>query len=392
MNDNTIIIDDKTKILSIKNKKQYTKMILRKEVNYRLLNGFTNIKELEVIAEHLRDKNYYEKNINNLSFIKTFEKLTFKNIKRFGGEYNKKKKMFTYYKLLAINLKSIEIPNTTSFMYSYYLEKLNNLEEIILNIDLDSFFSPILHINSKNLKKIIVKTIFDTYEINLDEAPVTIDSWAYDKSDKRIIINLSNELYKTKIIINANGVKIEKKLESLVNELIEDKTFIIPDYINNIGWLYRCEMKFFDKISLNESLITSCDGNDVWVISNINLSEIIIRNNDNMALFPERVIDVREYGTIDKFFIGNNRIKLVYDKFTIFIDKDGNIEKIDNVIEEEKEAIEDILNKYSVNELEQYLMYRKFLETLKHVKDSELNDAMDVIKRKTLRYLRSKVD
>ena len=113
-----------------------------------------------------------------------------------------------------------------------------------------------------------------------------------------------------------------------------------------------------------------------------------------MALFPNIIIDISKYGIIEDLYIEYNKLNIEFMDFILSVDEFGNIEKvyeepIENQEERplEKENNNINLDNYTISELEEYLQYRKLLETYKNVKDKELNDAIKVIGDRVIKKL-----
>lgn len=377
----TLIIDKKTNIASISNRSQYTKLVLNNETNPMLLFGFKNLKEVEI------NNPYNEKHINSLPFISNIEKISFVNLKDIGrGDYNSKKCEYKYWKLKELNnIKCIEFPAETNYIRPSYIENLTNLEEIILNVNRKTYRYTDLVIKSPKLKKIIAKTEHDLYSFDLMYVPNCIKHWRYNDSEGKIIICYSNKYIDTTLKINNNNQEssFDNSLKNIDDDLVNNKELVIPDIVTSFCVMNIDLIKFYDTLSINVSLLNNCLNNGSFFY-NIYLNKIILRNNNEMNLFKEKIISLDDNEKIIYISIRENKLCLEYDDYFLEIDDKGTKEKIikeENKPEENLQE-ENILDKYTLNELEEYMIYRRFIETYKNEYDKVLNNALDVIKNR----------
>lgn len=378
-NEKTLIIDKKTNLASISNRSQYTKLVLNSKTNPMLLFGFKNLKEVEI------NNSYNEKYINSLPFLSNIEKISFVNLKDIGrGDYNSKKIEYKYWKLKELNnIKCIEFPAETNYIQPSYIENLTNLEEIILNVNRKTYRYPDLVIKSPKLKKIIAKTEHDLYSFDLMYVPNCIKYWRYNDSEGKIIICYSNKYIDTTLKINNNNQEssFDNSLTNIDDNLVDNKELVIPEIVTSFCVMSNSLTKFYDTLSINVSLLSSYS-NDRSFFNDLYLNKIILRSNNEMNLFQEKKIYLEDKEIINKIFIKDKKLCLEYDNYFLEIDDKGTKEKI---IKEEKKVEENhqeenILDKYTLNELEEYMIYRRFIETYKNEYDKFLTNALDVIK------------
>ena len=116
-------IEKNTNVFFLKNKQDYSKLILHKPVKF---NQFSNVKE--AIIKYFTTGNNLE--LNNV------EKIRFDNNYSLGFEtiYQEHRVFEAPASLKANKLKSIEISSHTQVIQQDFLENSTNIEEIIFNI------------------------------------------------------------------------------------------------------------------------------------------------------------------------------------------------------------------------------------------------------------------
>ena len=416
--DNELIIDDNTKISSIKNKDKYTKITITKKINPMLLNKFKNIKELVIdYYWNSRYKKIFEVYFDKLSFVNNLEKLTYKNIYRIGS-YRDILDDIHYFYLYTPSLTTIEFPENLSYIYSDFLKDASKLETIIFNInnktkiaiqDNKLFEKASLMVKNCNLKKIIIKTKYNTHEIKLDYKPKEISDIYYSELDG-IVIEYNNEYIKSKVTINNNIVNIKNTLIKITDNFIIENCLFIPDYINNIKIEGSIALNEIKSISINPKLINENEYTYEYIdkyIDKKRIEKIIIRNNNEMSLYENKEYFTKEYGTLKNIYIKNQMLYLEFDKILFSINKEGNITKISNKYEElnlnkynkkmeaQIESTEDntenvkknYLNLYSSRELEYYTYYKKILELISP-ENKEIQDAMNIVENELIKKLK----
>lgn len=402
--ENELVIDKNTKLLLIGNRKKYTKLKISKKVNPLILTGFNNVREITI--EDNDNKYLYcynEQKINIIPLIDNIDKIIYKNIRKIGITTREwADREFT---LNAPNLKSIEIPATTYRMSSKYFDNSKLLEEIIFNVTKDTNINfganskDILDISNCNLKRIIIKTNFNTYSIILDYKPNYISKLQYSGTEG-IILEYSDSSIETNVIIKNDGIIKENKLKILSDSFINDGCFYIPDYINNIDIGSIEYSSKIDSISLNlKHLSTNPSILNTYIP---NLKSVIIRNDNDMLLFKTKEFTSSEYGQINKVYIYNKKLHIIFEDHKIIIDEYGNKkitsieERIDEIKEGEtpKEELEitnkiNHLDNFTSHQLEYYTYYKKILEYLSNDNklSSETEQAMSIIKKELVKKL-----
>ena len=403
-----LIINKPSELLTITNRNTYTSLTLNCEVNPKLLYGFNNIKELTInnknkgsVENHLN-----EVNINKLPFIEKLEKINFKNIKTFGQKEQKKKKgsyrtKYDYYDLKAPNLKSITfIYDKKSYgitIYDSYLKECNKLEEINVESTVGISKNYGLYL-PKNMKSITFKFLGKEYTINLLEDELNIDYFSLNSDDKKVYLKYNNNIgaFYSETDLITDEIKKENVLTVLNDSLIKDNTLCIPHYItrvsyNNINYLNKIE-----HISFNIDLLKH--KNDLFTISDnkyLNLIKTIeLKTNKEMSLFPSIKIDTSNYGIVQELYIKNTKLYIGFKDYKLVVNEDGIISKEEYEEEIEEELTEEIVNEtcinlddYSIGELEEYLQYRKLLETYKDNEDEELTNAINVLGDRIIKKL-----
>lgn len=410
INSEELIIDKNTKLTNVQNKEKYNKLILNKKVNPIFLNSFKNIKELE-----LNNGYYNEEKLDKLSFKNNIEKLIIKNIKVLGKKPDNSGYGTIKYSLPTPKLKILELPDIVEDINPNYLNNIDNLETIIFNVSANtklylkknSDYKP-LYLPS-SLKNIIIKTEFNSYEINFDYIPKYLTEVYY--TSYGITIEFSNNYIKTIIQIDNNNVSIKNTLTNISDELITDNCLYIPDYINDINIEEKSALKEIDTININPQKINLSKIEEYrWLTQFLsNIRKIIIRSTDGMKLIPNKEFTVEEYGELQQIYIKDKRLQIVFAKNKFIIDELGNIEKSDVITQQVKEETvkvtennecnkgarpyfdeKAIIKKYTSKQLEYYSYYKKLLELLYNTNnnDNELTDAMNLIEKRLVKILK----
>ena len=369
MEENELIIDKDTNLLKIWNRDIYTKLTISYMTKYKqkVLNmrNFNNVKELIITSnDGIAGYKYAECTINHFDFIHQLEKITYKNIKNYGEEYYSSKNFI----LDAPNLKSIEFPSCVTTIYDNYLKETCKLEEIIFNVSSDTLFdSKDLNVSNTNLKNIIIKTKYDTFNINLEYKPDYIsDVKCYDG---KIYVKFTNKNITSEAEIKNGKLTVKNILNKIDDDLIKDDCLYIPDYITDID-VYNSEtLRKISKMSLNLNLLSSNIQNIYGekltrTIPLNDINSIIVRNDNKMALFQQKEYNINNYGKLNNLYIRNHKLHILFENVSIKIDKNGNERKtltMKNIdtIEELKPVYKDFSNKTSINELIELISFIK---------------------------------
>jgi len=405
MEDKELIINKPSDLFNILNRKEYTKLIINEEINSKLLFGFNNIKELEIIKENSTNFSKLEEKINSYPFIDNLEKLKLKNIYNIGKKPLKKNSGSKTFKLKANNLKSIEYISGTndycyySHIYKDYLMYCRNLEELVLT------FSNYLYIPDdinlpNSLKKIIIKHNDKEFIIPLEMFTFRRLEFYYDREKKTISLRIYNNMFSSNVNIDIvrNKITIDNVLIKLCNSLNENSDCLyIPDFINKIDYGNINYDFSIEHISFNNNLLKK--SKDYFKITDNNYLDLIetitIRYDNEMSLFPNKIVKVKEYGSLKDLYIKDNKLCLYYEDKIVKVDDKGIIyveypEKvIDEVVVEAEEKKEELnyLDSLPLTELEEYLYYRRLLEKYKDNEDKEFVDAINVIGKKLVKKL-----
>ena len=324
-----LILNKESTLLLVKKRNEYTKLHLKKEISPLLLRGFNNVKELVIDGNGSYARRTNENKIYKLPFINNVENLVFKNIKELGFGYS-----YETYELVAPNIKSIEFPANVDNIYCHYLLWTSSLEKILFNIDYNTngiFRSKYdrnpLALNSDNIKEIILKTKFNTYNIDLDYIPNNINEIKYS-DELGIILKYSNMAVNTEVNIQ-NGIYTKTNtLVTICDNMIKDGCLHIPDYINDLNINSISFDKTIDSISLNIELLKNIK--DTQSLSRFipNLKSIILRTKE-MSLFPTMEFSEIEYGKIEEVYILDKKLHIIFDSKKVIIDENGNKEIIE---------------------------------------------------------------
>lgn len=384
-NNKELIIDENTNLRKIKNKEDYTKLILGIEVSNRFLSSFSNIKDLSINSHIPVTNNYNETHLNKMSFMTNLEKISFKNIWGLGKLVDGKKTKD--YILNAPNLKTVELPSSLLYINKQYLDCCHNLEKIILNIPKNPINKK-LFVNNTNLKEIEIKHNGDIYEVIPDYKIYSITRYGYFENDRSCYLYFRNNNYVTYIHIKDKKMDIENRLVNINNDLVNDGCLFIPDFVNTIkreDFINFLEKNLVKEISLNTKILKTSDG-EILLQSNKNLEKIILRSNNDMKLFGSKEFDIKEYGKVEKVFISKNKLCISYNDFIITIDEQGNL------IKKEKEQRNKIrVIKYSDEELIDCLVYKRLLEIMKENAEKNNKFFVDNVKHELSKCTKEEV-
>lgn len=397
-----LIINKASDLFAVKNRNTYTKLILNCEIKPKLLFGFNNIKELIINSESVEKNHLNEVTLNKLPFINNLEKLTFNNIEMFGKKPTKRTKNcfypdYKYYKINAPNLKSIIFKYDKKTSYSnivienHYLEECNSLKEITFNssknIGIDGNI-----IIPQSLEDICLQFLGKEYFIKPNNVKTHFNFLSFDEYSKAISITYSSNLIKFNHNIEIITDKLKEKIElkKLTDDLIKNNTLYIPDYITYIKYEDKNYLNKIEHISFNINLLKS---NNEFILTDTRylniLKTIEIRTNKEMSLFPNIIIDIKNYGVINDLYIKDNKLYIIFNEYMLVVNETGVISK-EEIKEEPIKDIEptkNILDDYSISELEEYLQFRKLLEIYKDNNDQELNNALNIVKDRIIKKL-----
>ena len=375
-----LIIDKNTNINKIVNKEEYERIIINTKVNPKSLKDFKNIKELTIKRNKQGFNVYNETHINELPFKNNVEKITFINIENYGRFENGNKKM---YQLDYPKLKSINIIGKFEGYHRYYFSLCSNLEEIIINTE--SYLDKEFYVGNTSIKKVLINDNDNKYNIKLDYIP------------NRFYIKLANN--KITIVYEKQGIysrmndnlTMEHFLNYYDSSFIKDKLLTIPDYVSILNGDCTLEPEIYniDSISLNLNLLKK-QKEKVLLLENYKLElieKIIIKSNNDMSLFENSTINIKEYGNLEDLYIENNKLYIVYKDLVIIVDENGNKKAKKIEIKPNTTEIEDYFKTYKINEIEEYFYYKKLLESLKDNSDIELNNALNIVGDRIIKKL-----
>lgn len=377
-----LIIDKNTNITRIKDKEEYTSLVIKTKINPNKLNGFINVKELIIDYKDRKECNYNEQNINLLPFKNNLEKLTFKEFAYFGVKETIPKTI--YYNLNLPNLKSIEFPSNIERINNDYLEKLEKLEEITFNYNTSVYgvyLTNYIGLSSDKFKRIIIKYKNKEYVIKSDYLIKYIDDMNFD--DEFIIEYSDGENIRSIVGINLDNDNIS------INNIFDlyecDNNIIIPDYITELQDYKRTDTY---KISFNLNLLNHIKEYKEIIDNEYfnKIMEIELRNDNEMSLFPTKTINVKEYGNLEDLYFENNLLYLKYKDKTITVNNSGEIKIIKEKIEEIYKDLD--LKKYTLEELENYVSYLRLLKLSDNI---EYKNAMNIVEKELIKKLGTEV-
>ena len=381
-----LTINKNTNINIIKNKEEYEKLIINTKVYPFMLKGFKNVKELTIKRDRNGFNVYNETHINDLPFKDNIEKLIFVDIKVYGKPKNRKS---CSYELELPNLKSIEFIGGINWYNPHYLYYCSKLKEIIINAE--NYINTKFYLGNDTLESFVLKNKDKEYKFDLEYYPLQIN----------IEASTINNAFKINYETNGINSEINKDeapkhtLNYYSGFMLENKNVSIPDYITNInsntnlcGAIKEIECLFFNiKLLKNqETRKKLLDGGKLNRLENV-----ILRSNNNMSLFPNIIIDIKEYGNVEDIYIENKKLYITYNNLVITIDEFGKkiIKKLE-IENKDENDIEDYFKIYKVDELENYLYYKKLLENLKDDNDIEFKNAMNIVGDRIIKKLTRK--
>ncbi len=379
-----LTIYEDTKVALIKNKSQYTKLILKKYVN---LKAFPNVKEVAIDYKTFFDKRLDLSNINKVILLQSRPDAHFKNVNE---------------------IKSIELTEK--------LEELNRdfiniaIEEIIFNVtkifDLNSIrrAEGVLSLVESRLKRIIIKYKDLEFKIEPDYKLNYINDIHFNNIGN-IILKYGNDYISTSCKINSDKIIKKNYLKAIDDELLKGSTLYIPDYITQICINNKNTPQEIDKISLSLENIKDSYVSKSFdeVIDFNNIKQIQVRNNNEMALFKSRIYGINKYGKILNLAISNCKLYIMFENFTIVIDKDGDEIKVDNNSIEIKNIFEDTvvnslkttnnidekvelpISKCTTQQLKLYTSFRDILEYISNNDDKDLCNSLDVVENRLIK-------
>lgn len=404
---NELVINKKTDLLKVINRDKYTKLVLNCDVSPNYLIGLKNIKELIINGNINETNNKNEINLSKFPFANSLEILKINNVKNLGKRTYKKNyygvdfSNDNIYSHALSNLKIIELPNCIEDIDLNYFNEMNSLEEIIINANNETKLYQTINMPN-NLKHFIIKYNNKEFKIVPDYKIKSIQGIDFIKLFNSVFLYYYNDTIRTDVKIN-NIPKINNRLVTLTNNLIDENNILyIPDYITSIN---REQNKITYKIkgiSLNSDLLKTNihitkDHSQEFILTPYDckyLEKIIIRRNNEMSLFQNKEYDIKEYGEIEKIYINNNKLVLEYEDLILEIDESGlnKSYKIKEIKTNNKQKLskekELELDKYTTEELIDYLCYKRFLEFVKtKINDKEINEHLNIIKEKVIKKL-----
>ena len=244
------------------------------------------------------------------------------------------------------------------------------MEEIIFNFNnsTKTYLDGLIYTYSNDIKKIIIKYKDKDYVIEPKYKIECIDDLNYDINENGISLEYSDDHTETEIYINTKNDVVREDNDWEIHA--KDNIIYIPDYATSLNDYVSSGVK---KISLNLNLLNNVEENDQIVYFLDDLKKIELRSNNEMSLMSKKEIDVTSYGELRDLYIKDHLLVLEYQNFDLNIDSKGKIKKI-----EKAKEFEDVLNDYSLEELE---MYASYLRLLKVSKEHEYQEAMKVVEK-----------
>ena len=370
-----LIIAKNTNINRIKNKEDYTSIVIGTKINPKKLEGFINVKELtlDYIGKRFSDI------INNLPFKYSLENLILKNIHSYGYDKNS-----CNYKLDLPNLKSITFSSHIVAYYNDYLENLKNLEEVIFDTNNSEHLSlcSTIYLYSEKFKRIIIKHKNEEYIVESDYLIDYIED--LDIEDDIITLKYSpyNCNIESSVEINTVNKSIKKNNTYDLNYCGENIN--IPDYITELNDYIKSEVT---KLTINTKLLDYISSYKKIIDTRYldELKTIELKRNNEMSLFPNVKICVIDYGILEDIYIDKNLLHLEYKDKTITINSKGEITKTEKeyCIEEYKNDLD--LKKYTLKELENYVSYLRLLQLSDN---TEYKNAMNIVEKELIKKLK----
>lgn len=388
MDEKVLEIEKNTNVMFVKNKQNYTKLVLHKPIN---LNQFPNVKEVEFKFDPTIK---HRINFSNLEKIK----LSTDTIGKKSGFIDT-----TYHSIPNSNIRSIEFGDNAYEISSDLLNNLNNLEELIFNISkgkihfMDSYY---LITNNSNIKKITIKYNRLEFPIELDYKPNVLREVSFDKSSGIIKLEYIDENITTQCSIKNGKVLKDNLLDCINDKLINNNTLYIPDYVTNICISKKETIQKIEKVSLSLNILNSNSiiSNEKFenMIDYDDIKSIEIRNNNEMSLNKTKEISTEEYGKIQEMEISTGELKIDFENKTIIIDKSGNMKETEvnakcenNKIIEEQETKETTkpISSYEYEKLRLYTNFKEILQFFTNNDNKELKKSLDVVEKHLIKEI-----
>ena len=368
MEEKPLIIDNETNLLFVKNKETYTKLVISKKVNPRLLKDFINVKELVI------KYNKTAENLNKYPIINQIESIVFESV-----EVLDTKTGF----LNAPNLKCVEIsPNIYKIYYSYFGNCIN-LKKIIFNVRNNKRFIETIYF-PETIKQIIIKYNNKEYLIEPEYRIQSIEELS-EKSNN-IKVKYRDSRYITNINIDTKEEKIVKQTIVVNYASINNHILYIPDFVTSIGSFAKVtndDLDFFE-LSLNLNLINNIEETtQILYRSDLEkLKTITLRSSNNMMLLPNKTVNLEEYGKIENLYFENKKLYVIFTNTLLTINEEGKVETKSRNVIETAGTIE--LKDLNESELDQYLSFKKLLLLSQ---DGEFKNAMEIVEDRLVKKL-----
>ncbi len=364
-------IEKNTNVFFLKNKQDYSKLILHKPVK---LNQFPNVKEA-IIKYQI---------VNNILALNNVEKIRFYNNYSLGFEtICQEHRVFKAPASLKANkLKSIEISSHTQVIQQDFLEKSTNIEEIIFNIkktnklhfafDNDCNYITYLSTRNTKLKKIIIKCDGKSFQVDLDYIPHKINKLEFIEKTGEIVLEFENDLIKSVCSIKNDEINTKNILHTINDDMASLGMLYIPDYITDVDIEKKLSTRKIDEIMFNSSKLSSfyCS-KEIINLNDINILDV--RNNNDMALFKSKKFFSKDYGKLKNILASSNNVLLEYENRTIEIDKYGNTKEINNKNEKAQNVDDILISDCTSEQLKYYMYFKEILELFKNEDDIDDN-------------------
>ena len=390
MNDRVLEIMKNTNVTSIKDKENYTKLILYKKVD---LKKFPNVKEVEFkfdpTIKHGMDFSHLEK-IKFDSSIVGYQSLTLFHD-------------YKYNSIQSCNIKSVEFGSNTNIISYKLFENSKNLEEIIFNVSNENIvcYNGNLNLENTNIQRIIIKHMGLEFPIELDYNPIGLGkNILFDKSSRTIKLEYFNKYITTKCTIQDGNISKDNILDYIDNKLINNNTLYVPDYVTGIKIYKNGVFETFDKLSLSLNILngtSNIKNKDFKKMLNYNdIKSIELRSNNEMSLNKAKEISTEKYGKIKKMKISSGELKIDFENKTIIIDKSGNMKEMEikvkcenNKIIEEQETKETTkpISSYEYEKLRLYTNFKEILQFFTNNDNKELKKSLDVVEKHLIKEI-----
>jgi len=188
------------------------------------------------------------------------------------------------------NAKELEFGQDVKSVEIYNNFGLRNIEKLTIPFEIRTYNDDIM--NNNNLKKIIIKKENEEIELDLDDI-------FKDRSIEISIINNDNKLI---TIISSKYSKIIYNVYFKDNKFEYTKTYkryeVKPDEDKALDLIklkqeYNCKLIPNSKLEKEKVILTKDDYNFLEVIDVNHLKELIIKDENEMTLFP-RTIEIKE--------------------------------------------------------------------------------------------------